>query len=309
MAVTREDVGALFHGATNQGWEWYQDSVRLHKLWYWIGMTILLVLIAIEVMMSYAELPIFIAIINAALIPILGFYVSCPAAFLGMFGAGAVQKLTSYNWSWRNLFEEGATAIPDIQVSDIVKQGWQTYVSTLKLPAHFLIVAISTGTILAMVHVEQPTQALLFFPALATIGVWAFAHGGSGKWYRKITIAVLVIGAIASLYSMLGGHEKMEKMRGNFFYSKTLEVEVSSLTPQKLCGVKSGTHTFSIPRTAWIVLDGDNYNLTSAVLVNWTQAGESFEVADTGCITVSFNFNERATGRTIPTTTLPLVFN
>lgn len=308
MAVTREDVGALLRGAFNTPEELYQDSVRLHKLWYWIGMAILLVLITIEVMMSYAELPIFIAIINAALIPILGFYVSCPAAFLSMFGVGAGWKLTSYNWSWHNLFEEGTTAIPDIQVSDIVKQGWQTYISTLKLPAHFLIIAISTGTILAMVHVEHPTQALLFFPALATIGVWAFAHGGSRKWYRKITIAVLVIGSIMSLYSMLGGHEKMEKMWGNFFYSKTLEIEVSSLQPQKLCGVQPGHRKFAIPHESYVILNGDNYEITSFVRVNGTLPNQVFSVGDDGCVDISFSFPSSTLEKTVTPQVIQIAF-
>lgn len=295
MALSRTDWSALFTGATNFPAELYQDSVRIHKVLYWVGMLSLLALTPLCVVLSYMEMTAMIAVINIALILVLGFYATSPAAFIGVFSAGAAAKLGSYNWTWRNIFVDEAFVFPDIQLSEAAKQGWEAYLAALKLPAHILLVAITAGTVLALLRIEHPMYAMVFFPAMVAIGLWTFIHASKAVWYRRITITILVIGALVSFYKAFGGNEVMEGVT----YSKTMELEVGTLQPHKLCGVQPGNRKFSIPHKNFIRMDGDDYEVTSYIRVNNTLPDESFEVERSGCVQVSFAFTQRALGRSI----------
>ncbi len=305
-ATARERARRFFTGATNTPEEIYQEAVRLHKTLYWIGVPSLILVIVIDVMMSYAGAPLIIAIVNMAIMLVLGFYMSTPATFLTMFGAGAGWKLVGYNWSWRNIFLDEAVVFPDIQISEIAKQGWQACVSALKLPAHFLIVAIATGTVLELWQVNHPTAALVFFPALAGIGMWSFALGGATKWYRRITIAVLVIGALASFHQVFAEEKPrpLNNIVSDLTYSKTVEFEVKSLQPQKLGGIKPGRRKFSIPEKQYIRINGEDQDITSYVRMNGTPPNESLEVESTGKVEVSYALPKEVLEKTIDPQTL-----
>ncbi len=303
MAMTRADLSTLFHGALNTPEEFYQDSVRLHKKWYWGGMFSLVALITLYVMMSYMGMPGVIAMANVSLILVLGFYVSSPGAFLALFGGGAAAKLGSYNWSWGNLFRDEEFVFPDIQLSEMAKQGWKTYVAALKLPAHFLLIAIAAGTVLTLLRIEHPMYAMVFFSVMVAIGMWTFVHTTGAVWYRRITITILVIGALVSFYQAFAGPSL-----NDLTYSKTLEIEVGTLQPHKLCGVRPGNRKFSVPNKQYVLMDGDNYEVTSYIRVNGTLPNESFAVDKAGCVQVSFAFNSGTLGRAITPQVLKVVF-
>jgi hypothetical protein len=316
MPVTREDLSALLTEMSNTPEEFYQNSVRFHRKWYNIFMAILLTIIGTEVMASYMGFPILIAVINSAIIPVLGFYISHPASFLYIFGAGSVWKfIQDQDVKLENILKGNVPVFKNIKISDIGMQGLQTYVSVLNLPAHFLIISIAMGTTLALMRVEHPTYALVFFPALATIGVWSFALGGESKYYRKITIAVLVIGALVSLYQVFAKRSPDEIFH-ELTYRKTLEVEVSSRESFRLCGIKPGMRKFSIPegREIEIIVNGDRRDITSTVRLNKALPNESFEVKydeveKDGCAEGSFAVNESAKSITFPRQIIAIRFS
>lgn len=199
MAVTREDWSALFTGATNSPQELYQNAVRLHRKWY-LALTLSTVaLLVTYVMLSYKGNFAWIAVINAGLVLVLGLYVSMPATFLTLFGGGAGAKLASYNWEWRNLFEDQKKVFPDIQISEIAKKGWETYVAALKLPAHYLMLMIAAGGILEFHRIEKPGYAIPVFTFLFAIGLWSFVYAIKANWYRNISLSIFVIGSLGSL--------------------------------------------------------------------------------------------------------------
>ena len=302
MAITREDMGALFHGALNTPEEFYQDAVRLHKKWYLWGAGSLVALIAIYVVMSYMEMPSVIAVMNAALILVLGFYASAPATFLALFGGGAGGKLVSYNWSWRNIFADEEFVFPDIQLSEVAKQGWKTYVAALKLPAHFLILAIAAGAVLILLRIERPMYAMVFFPIMAAIGLWAFVHASKtdattisqiarAVWYKRITIVILVAGALASFYQAFAGPSL-----NDLTYKKTFPVEVRHLNGQQVCGIRPGERTFTVPKTVYVTIGGEFTEISAYILMNGRPHGERFSVNNSGCAELSFAFTSE--GRT-----------
>lgn len=94
----------------------------------------------------------------------------------------------------------------------------------------------------------------------------------------------------------------------NFFYSKTLEVEVSSLTPQKLCGVQSGHRKFTLPNKSYVLINGDNYDVTSFVRVNGILPDETFNVGEDGCVDISFAFPSSTLEQTITPQVIQIAF-
>lgn len=94
----------------------------------------------------------------------------------------------------------------------------------------------------------------------------------------------------------------------SLLYSKTLELEVDTVRPYTLCGVRPGKREFTIPHQQYILMDGDNVEVTSFVRVNGTFPNEAFEVDDTGCVQVSLAFTSRALGHRINPQVIQIAF-
>lgn len=153
-----------------------------------------------------------------------------------------------------------------------------------------------------------PFAGMVMLGALITLGLWSWLYVEKAVYYRRYVLAIIMIALTIGLFGAFTGskpahgknpmapmHDGVEGVVSNFFYSKTLEIEVSSLTPQKLCGVKTGTRKFSIPkgREIEVFIGNEKYDITSGVRVNKTVPGENFEVTDKeGCVEVSFAINE-----------------
>lgn len=83
-------------------------------------------------------------------------------------------------------------------------------------------------------------------------------------------------------------------------HRKTLELEIDTLKPHKLCGVHPGKRKFTIPvgrEISVFIPDketgiNNKTDITSTVRVNGFFPGEEFEVDSNGCVDVSFSVNE-----------------
>lgn len=94
----------------------------------------------------------------------------------------------------------------------------------------------------------------------------------------------------------------------DFFYSKTLELEATTVRPYRLCGVRPGERKFTIPQKQYIFMDGDNVEITSYVRVNGSLPNESFVVNSNGCVEVSFAFTSKAAGMKISPQVIQIAF-
>lgn len=301
MPTIAERLRELFNGVFNTPQEMYQNAVRIHKNIYWISILTLLIAITADVVMSYMGFTIGVAMVTTSLIIVFGFYASSPTTFVSLFSAGMAWKSVSYDWSWKKLLEvmeeetKFSDIFPDIKLSDIAQQGWELYVQALKLPAHFLIIAISAGTIMELFRVQHPTQALVLFPALLGIGLWSFTLGGGAKWYRRITITVLVVGALVSFHQVFAEENPspLNNIVSEAFYSKTLEFEVYSLSEEVIvCCVKPGTRKFSVPERQFVRLMNTSADagveINQHVRVNGARMEDEVEVADDGKVKMKF---------------------
>jgi hypothetical protein len=98
----------------------------------------------------------------------------------------------------------------------------------------------------------------------------------------------------------------------NFFYTKTLEVPVSSLSEEvEISGVEPGTRKFSVPGQQFVLLLGTNTSseINNKIRVNGVRAGENFEVAADGKIKVKFVGPPEFLKRPIDWQTLTLAFH
>lgn len=80
----------------------------------------------------------------------------------------------------------------------------------------------------------------------------------------------------------------------DFFYSKTIPIEVMDLRGQKVCGIKPGTRKFSVPKEIYARIGGQNTELSGYILFNEVPAGQKFVAEDAGngdgCANMSFAF-------------------
>lgn len=75
------------------------------------------------------------------------------------------------------------------------------------------------------------------------------------------------------------------------WYEKNLSIEVRTLQPTKLCGIRPGVRKFEIPGAEFpAFVNGIRYNIKTAVRIGGASEGEKFTVEGDGCAEVSFEF-------------------
>ena len=111
-------------------------------------------------------------------------------------------------------------------------------------------------------------------------------NGGLFTWgFLLIVAGVLGVSYKTELVSEFSGS------------ARTLEIEVSSLRPHRLCGVRPGERKFTIKWRAFVRMGADDYEVTSHVRVNGSVSDENFTVGSDGCVQVSFAFDSSVLGR------------
>ncbi|MDP3956899.1 MAG: hypothetical protein Q8Q10_00145 [bacterium] len=117
--------------------------------------------------------------------------------------------------------------------------------------------------------------------------IWRQAERGSFV-EKSADAAMPMIGKTAS--TMGGG---LMGIIDDFFYAKTLEIEVATMEPYKLCGIRPGKREFNIPkgREVEVFIAGEKTDITSTVRVNKTFPGETFVVGKGGCVDIFFSVN------------------
>lgn len=150
---------------------------------------------------------------------------------------------------------------------------------------------------------NYPFAGMVMLGALITLGLWAWLYG-AGKWYKRYVLILVLVSLAVGVFGTFagkpakGGHPLAPMSSGvkgiadDFFYSKTLEVEVGSLAPHQLCGVRPGKRKFAVPRPVEVFIGSEKTDITSALRVNKTFPGEKLDVNESGCVGISFAVNE-----------------
>lgn len=152
---------------------------------------------------------------------------------------------------------------------------------------------------------EYPFAGMVMLGALITLGLWAWLYE-DGKTYKKYVLALILVSLFIGVFGAFAGKPEKDGhpaatisggvtgIMDDFFYSKTLEKEVSTLEPDELCGVKPGSRTFTIPkgREVEVFISGDKTDISGAVRINGTVPGEKFGVGSDGCVKISFAVND-----------------
>lgn len=97
----------------------------------------------------------------------------------------------------------------------------------------------------------------------------------------------------------------------DFFYSKTFDVEITHLKGTQLCGILPGNRIFHFVEDSpqYVLIGGNNYEITNPVRVNKSHKGESFLVEEDGCVNISFDgLNEYGKAQSIQPQVIQIVF-
>lgn len=238
------------------------------------------------------------------------------------YGINGIQLIFLPIW----LFAIGYIGLPIIGLSEaVITDRLREVVCNLRrFVLHLALFGAIFFTTRFLVPVrDYPFASMMLLTGTIIIGLVTWLWPATDpKIYRRYALAIAIIVIALGLFGAFTGqrpangahpmtpmHNGVEGVVSNFFYSKTLELEVTSLQPQKLCGVQTGNRKFAIPHKSYVIINGDNYDVTSFVRVNRMLPDESFVVMDDeGCVDVSFAFTSSMLGQAITPQVIQIAF-
>ncbi len=170
-----------------------------------------------------------------------------------------------------------------------------------------------------------PFAGMILLGALVTLGLWNWLYE-SGTVYKKYVLSLVLVslaiglygafsGKPASIGSMAAGSSgSLREMVTDIRYGKTVEIEVETLQPQQLCGIRPGERTFSIPQKVFVLIKKSdkemmsNYEVSDYVRVNGTLPKESFVIGNDGCANITFAFSKDFRKKSILPQVIPIRF-
>lgn len=123
-------------------------------------------------------------------------------------------------------------------------------------------------------------------------------------WAKRIVLAMIVIIIIAVIAESFGS----SGISGIGGYSKTIQVEITTLESTRACGIQSGKRRFTAPKKIPVIIGGNNHDLEEWILVNGTVAKEQFIVADDGCVEITFALVSSDKKKSIVPQIIPIKF-
>lgn len=166
---------------------------------------------------------------------------------------------------------------------------------------------------------EYPFAGMVMLGALITLGLWTWLYE-TGTVYKRYVLGLILVSLAVGVFGAFAGKPEKDgypaaAMSGgvtgivdDFFYSKTLDVEITDSQNSKVCGVRPGKRKFRVPYEVNVWVDGYKTDITSALRVNGTYPGEPFVVDGSECVTISFAVGEDFKGKGFPKKSIALAF-
>lgn len=121
-----------------------------------------------------------------------------PKVVLSVFGIGGLEGLPK-GWSI-NQFLRGGT-LPDLALSKVAKEGLEFGQKCLRWSAHLaLFMTVVFVTLGALGKIEQGSLVVPAFVILAGLGFWASLFTKGSVWYKRVTLAILLVALVVVLY-------------------------------------------------------------------------------------------------------------
>lgn len=288
---------------------WLEKAIQIYKIAFALLVIGAIVLVILGVKFNRWDMAGANFILALVFLIVWAFFEFHPAGLLVTFGLGGLNGLPK-NWSLNQFIREGT--LPDLQLSEVIRQGFELIKKLSYYSMHIAFFMTVMFMVLGTFELKTAKAVLPVFIALAGIGLWSILAKVHPKWYFRVTGILLFVSLAIFLYKgfvsgddeTVGAPAPKEVARsfGNMWsswnYRKTFDLEITSFQDHKLCGIRSGTRTFSIPsdirsRIYVTTAKGENTDITSTIRLNGTVPGETFEV-ENKCVTVSFAFNQAA---------------
>lgn len=189
---------AVFGIAATKVQGWFEKAIRMY-IWGFIGLVIITVaLIALGVRLNEADLKGGNFYIAAVFLVTWAFFTFYPACLATVFGLGGLSGLPE-GWSLNQLIRQGV--LPDLQVSEVVKQGATLIKRYAAWSAHLALFMVVVFVTLGTWDIENAGVVLPIFVVLAGIGLWTLLFTSKTKWYKRIVIGILLVSLAGLVYT------------------------------------------------------------------------------------------------------------
>lgn len=121
-----------------------------------------------------------------------------PDALGVMVGLGTIRGVP--NLSLGELLSSGVGAIPDFKLKEALSMIWDTFLKFWKILDHLMLFFLVMCVVFGTFPIENPAGVIGSLVCLAGIGIWALLFTHEAKWYRRITIAILLIAIGVMIY-------------------------------------------------------------------------------------------------------------
>lgn len=209
------DWGAVGSIVLEKVREWHTRAIRMYVIGYPLMMITFILLVAVEVLLNHfdatRELNFMVALV--ALVAFF-FFQFHPNAVLAMFGVGIPSGFPHDLKVFEELIKE--FNFPNLELRQLVTEGWNSLKQLLRLGTHGALFFVVVSTVLGTWQVSKMGAVLPVFVILAGVAMWSILFAPpESKWYRKITLGILLVAAGIFLYHGFFGEEKKPKGKGS----------------------------------------------------------------------------------------------
>ncbi len=186
--------------------KWHQTIV----FWTIVGAVFVL---ALGVLTNLAGFPRFNFVLAAITLLAGIFFLTKPALVLSVVGIGSLTSGLP-DIKLGEILRNGVGSLPNFELKKILGSGWGAIKATTHKVAHALFLLTVILIVLGTFPISDPALVLPALVVLTGFGLWTaiFAEKNVARWYRRITIGILLIAGGTIFFKMYDHKSKVERI-------------------------------------------------------------------------------------------------
>ncbi len=184
--------------------KWHQTVV----LWTIVGGTFTIVL---GVLANLVGIPGFNFVLATVALLAGIFFLTKPVIVLSVFGIGSLTGGLP-NPKISDILTKGFAGLPDFELKKFLGAGWKAIEATAHQVAHVLFFLTVLFVVLGTFPISDPTLVLPALVILTGFGFWSALFAKGNVWYRRVTIAILLVSGSIIFFQMYDPKGKIERI-------------------------------------------------------------------------------------------------
>ena len=186
--------------------KWHQTIV----FWTIVGAVFVL---ALGVLTNLAGFPRFNFVLAAITLLAGIFFLTKPALVLSVVGIGSLTSGLP-DIKLGEILRNGVGSLPNFELKKILGSGWGAIKATTHKVAHALFLLTVILIVLGTFPISDPALVLPALVVLTGFGLWTvlFIERNGARWYRRITIGILLIAGGTIFFKMYDHKSKVERI-------------------------------------------------------------------------------------------------